>query len=258
MSKNWAVDDTMISEYLDACKEFVQNDDKFNTFKQDPRYTPVLEHVTLEQANVYISQLKSKELLTKKIISSIQQNDKYGSPTTYKTDILGQISPTTVRYVKNSLDILNYFGPDTQYQKILEIGGGYGGLCKVLSSLVKFDEYYLVDLPEVSELSKKYLNNFIGIKNKISYITTETLVPVSDVDLVISNYAFSECDREYQNLYYDLMIKGSKRFYMVYNNFTNNMNSDEFIAKVSSDFSIYVEQEIFPPHYNQIIYGTKL
>jgi putative sugar O-methyltransferase len=258
MSKNWAVDDTMIAKYLEACKDFVQDDDKFDAFKQDPRYTPVLEHVTPDQSDIYISQLKSPELLTKKVVTSIRQNDKYGSPITYITDLFGQISPTTVRYTKNALDILDHFGPDTEYKKILEIGGGYGGLCKVLSSLVKFDEYYLVDLPEVSELSKKYLNNFPRIKDKISYITTETLVPVNDLDLVISNYAFSECEREYQKLYYDTMVKNAKRFYMVYNNFTDNMNGEEFISLASSDFSIHVEYETYSSHSNHIIYGTKL
>lgn len=259
MSKSWDVNQNMIDNYLTACKEFVEDNSKFNTFKQDPRYTPVLEHVTKEQSDVYISKLKSKDLITKSVLTSVKQNDKYGSPTTYNYDFFEEISPTTIRYIKNSLDILDHFGKDVEYKKVLEIGGGYGGLCKVFSSFVNFEEYYLIDLPEVSALSKKYLDKFRSIKTKISYINTESLVPIDNLDLVISNYAFSECDVKYQNIYYDTFIKNSKRFYMVYNNFTtNNLNGEQFIKMASNDFSIHVESEVFPPHTNQIIYGTKL
>ena len=39
--------------------------------------------------------------------------------------------------------------------KIVEVGGGYGGLCRVLSKVCEFDEYILIDLPEVSAFTEK-------------------------------------------------------------------------------------------------------
>jgi len=258
MTEKWAIDKTAIQKYIESCNDFVKNDDLFDTFKQDSRYTPILEHVGKEESELLISEMKSKELLTNDILESIKENDRYGSPTVFNYSSFGTISPSSLRYTKNCLDILTYLGDKIKFKNVLEIGGGYGGLCKVFSSFVNFSNYYLVDLPEVSELSKKYLNKFDKIKDKINYITTENIIEVGKLDLVISNYAFSECSAECQQKYYDLMISNSKSFYMVYNNFTiGNLNSEAFIELASKDFNITVEDEIRSTHNNCIIYGIK-
>jgi putative sugar O-methyltransferase len=256
MNKLWDVNQSMIDNYLQACIEFVENDDLFNVFKVDARYTPVLEHLTETDANLYFSEMKSKEILTETLVNSVKENDAYGSPLLFNHPELGIISPTTVRYIKNSLDIVSYFGSDSPLKNVLEIGGGYGGLCKVFSSFNTFKRYHLVDFPEVNGLSKKYLNMFKLLKNKIHHISTSEVKEINDLDLVISNYAFSECSREYQELYYNLFIKNAKNFYLVYNNFTeNNLNSQAFIELASRDFSITFETEIRHPHTVHIIYG---
>ena len=258
MTEKWAIDKTAIKKYIESCNDFVKNDDLFDTFKQDSRYTAILEHVGKEESDILISEMKSKGLITPDILNSIKENDTYGSPTTFNYNEFGNISPSSIRYTKNCLDILSHFGDKIKYKKVLEIGGGYGGLCKVFSSFVNFSNYYLVDLPEVSELSKKYLNKFDSIKNKVVYMNTENVIKVDKLDLVISNYAFSECSKECQQNYYDLMIKNSKSFYMVYNNFTvGNLNSESFIEIASKDFDIKIEDEIRSTHSNCILYGIK-
>ena len=259
MNKLWDVNQKMIDDYLQACKDFTDNDELFSNFKRDSRYTPVLEHLTESDALLYVSEMKSKETLTETILDSVRENDLYGSPLTINHSELGMISPTTVRYLKNSLDIITTFKENSPFKKVLEIGGGYGGLCKVFSSFNKFNHYYLVDFPEVNGLSKKYLSNFKLIKNKIYQISTNALREIKDLDLVISNYAFSECSREVQETYYDLFIKNSKNFYLAYNNFTeNNMNSQAFMNRASEDFEISFETELRPPHTVHIIYGKNV
>ena len=54
--------------------------------------------------------------------------------------------------------------------RIVEVGGGYGGLCKVLSTVCEFDEYILIDLPEVSALQRKYIDQFPDIKDKVKNV----------------------------------------------------------------------------------------
>jgi putative sugar O-methyltransferase len=255
MNNSWDVNLSMIENYLQACKEFVDNQELFNNFKRDSRYTPVLEHLTEADGNLYYDEMKHKELLSEELLKSVKENDSCGNPVIFKHSVLGTISPTTTRYLKNSLDIFSHF---KQNKKVLEIGGGYGGLCKVFSVVNKFSYYYLVDFPEVLDLSKKYLSQFSTIKNKIYYIPTDSLRDVSNLDLVISNYAFSECSKETQLEYYERFIKKSKNFYLVYNNFTeNNMNSQEFIELATKDFHIEIETEIRPPHTVHILYGRR-
>ena len=259
MNKLWDVNQSMIDNYLLSCKEFVENDELFNIFKSDSRYTPVLEHLTEADANLYFLEMKSKNLLNEKVIASVKENDKYGSPILFNHSELGTISPTTMRYLKNSLDIVDFFGPQMPFKKVVEIGGGYGGLCKVFNSFNKFDSYYLVDFPEVNGLSKKYLGQFKNINNKVHHIGTDSVTGIPDIDFLISNYAFSECSAEYQDLYYDSFIKNSKNFYLVYNNFTeNNVNSQGFIELASDEFEITVETELRPPHTVHIIYGRRI
>lgn len=258
MNDKWDVNQSMIDLYLEACIDFVENDDKFDSFKQDNRYTPVLEHVSKEESLTYINEMKSREILTSEVLEYVKENDKYGNPTTYEYDGLGTLSPSTIRYIKNSLDILDHFGPDTSYDNIVEIGGGYGGLCKVFTSFVNFKKYTLFDLPEASKLSQKYLSKFESLKGKVSFRDTDNVNHLKKVDLAISNYAFSECSRQYQEEYFNKIIKRAGKFYIIYNAFTkNNIGPNEFLNLVSETFDVHVEKENRPTHSNFIFYGTK-
>lgn len=258
MNDKWDVNQSMIDLYLEACSDFVENDDKFDSFKRDSRYTPVLEHVSKDESLTYINEMKSKELLTQEVLESVKENDKYGTPVTYEYDGLGELSPSTIRYLKNSLDILDYFGSDASYDNIVEIGGGYGGLCKVFTSFVNFKKYTLFDLPEASKLSQKYLSKFESLRGKVTFRDTDNVNQLRKVDLAISNYAFSECSSKYQEEYYNKVIKGAGKFYIIYNAFTqNNIGPDEFLNLARETFDVYVEKEIRPTHSNLILYGIR-
>jgi hypothetical protein len=103
------------------------------------------------------------------------------------------------------------------------------------------------------------------VKNGGSYqmsvnnlIATKYVLEEKNIDLVISNYAFSECDVKIQEFYYNTVISNAKYFYMVYNNITPyNMNWEKFKTYASKDFNIHIEEEIRSTHTNYIFYGTK-
>jgi len=76
MNDSWDVNQSMIDLYNEACKDFVSNDNNFDTFKQDSRYIPVLEHVDKKESLLYISEMKSKELITESVLNSIKENMK--------------------------------------------------------------------------------------------------------------------------------------------------------------------------------------
>jgi putative sugar O-methyltransferase len=207
MNKQWVVNQSMIDNYLQACREFASDNEAFATFKQDPRYTSVLEHLTEADAHLYFSEMKSKESLNKTILDSIRKNDLYGSPMLFNHSELGTISPTTVRYLKNSLDIISYFEEQLPPRKILEIGGGYGGLCKIFNSFHKFSVYYLLYLPEVNDLSRKYIDNFKEIKNKVHQISTESLKKVKNLGLVISNMLFQNVQERFRRFIISVTLR---------------------------------------------------
>ena len=148
----WMLQDEAANPYLDVCQYAAKSDEFFKRFKSHPAYTHVLEHVSYEEGKQYLKEIDS-DYFDK--LQEIKQNDAMGKPNTHEYPSVGEISPTTIRYIKNTSDIINKFG--TSFDSIVEIGGGYGGLCKVMSSFVKFDQYLLLDLEECNLLSRKYL-----------------------------------------------------------------------------------------------------
>ena len=208
--------------------------DFFRGFKSHPAYRHVLEHVSYEEGQQYLDEV---EIDYKDKLDEIKENDALGTPVTCSYKGVGTISPTTVRYLKNTSDIVNKFG--TSFDSIVEIGGGYGGLCKVMSSFVEFENYLLIDLEECNMLSRKYLSNFD--LPTMSYQAEEIVDVEDNFDLLVSNYALSECNRETQMMYIERFVKKSDKFYLMHNNFhadNGNMSYEEFIDVMSDTHDI--------------------
>ena len=76
-------------------------------------------------------------------------------------------------------------------------------------------KYLLFDLPPVLELNKKFLGA-IGTIDKFEFIDGRNPSERSS-DLLISNYAFSELNREVQLMYLERVIPNAKMGYMTWN-----------------------------------------
>lgn len=250
---SWTIDKSSADPYLRVCELAAKYDEHFSKFKSNPEYRCILEHVPYEMGKQYLDEVKI-EFKTK--LDKIKENDLFGSPITFEYDEIGIISPTTLRYLKNVSDILTKFG--NGFKSIVEIGGGYGGLCKVLSEFVDFESYLLIDLEECNLLSRKYLSKFNlpAESHRSEEVTVE-----KDFDLLISNYAFSECTRETQLEYIEKFIMKSKRFYITHNNMnlssSNNISDIEFISMISDIFDIQYYSELGEETNPKVIYGVK-
>ena len=236
--------------YTEICAEAVENDEVFARFKQDPRYTAILEHVPPEQGEDYVHTIQAYEL-DEDIINSFKENDSIGGANLVEYDEpFGRISPSTLRYIQNALDISYFFG-EGELNKIVEIGGGYGGLCKTISCLCDFDEYHLYDIEPASKLQEKYLSKF-GIKAVHHSVPEET----KDIDLLISNYAYSELGENLQDLYYNNVIKNAKKVYMILNR--GQVSREVLLNRAKEDFDVRVDKVIdfWPP--NGYLYYTTM
>ena len=249
---SWTLQDSAVTPYLQACAAAAQASDFFKGFKSHPAYRHVLEHVSFEEGQQYLDEI---EIDYKDKLDEIKENDAYGTPITCSYAGIGFISPTTLRYLKNTSDIVNKFG--TSFDSIVEIGGGYGGLCKVMSTFVEFDQYLLLDLEECNMLSRKYLSHFD--LPTMSY-QAEEIVEVEDrFDLLISNYALSECNRETQMMYIEKFVKKSDKFYLMHNDFhadNGNMGHEEFIEVMSDTYDIEYYGEHGVETNPKVMFGT--
>lgn len=253
MIENWSCLTTQdTTPYAEICIEAVENDEVFEKFKQDPRYTAILEHVSPEHGQKYFNGIMYYEL-NAELIEAFKENDKlgganlidYGNP-------FGYVSPSTLRYVQNTLDIAHFVG-EGEINKIVEIGGGYGGLCKTISCLCDFDEYHIYDLESASKLQQKYLSNF-NIKDKVFFHSVPE--KIEDVDLLISNYAYSELNLELQNLYYENVIKNAKRVYMILNR--GEVSRDVLLKRAEEDFEVDVQKVLDFWSPNGYLYYTTM
>ena len=240
--------------YVDVCSQAAVDDDVFAKFKSIEAYTNVLEHVSKDQGIWYLETILEMTNDLNANLEEFKENDKYGNPAILGDyPEIGVISPTTLRYIKNTFDMASLVG-ETPLSRIVEVGGGYGGLCRVLSKVCEFDEYIMIDLPEVSALQRKYIDQFPDIKDKVKCVSTNDFGQITDVDLFISNYALSECDLKSQMAYYDMIIANAKYVYLIYNlvNF-NDFHYNDFIDKIKEHFTFDTGRD----YENTVILATR-
>jgi putative sugar O-methyltransferase len=209
------------NSYPQFCKLAVEDDTVFMSFKTSPAYTKILEHVTFEEGMYYYNHFKHNTDIISRL-NKFKINDSVGAPKMYDYEF-GKFSPTTLRYIKvlSDLSQLKLDGMD-----IIEIGAGYGGQYVTLRQYAKPKSYTIIDLPDVIELQQKYIeaNNLNDIE--INFYSIENLPRLSG-DLLISNYALSECITQVQDVYIEKIINNCKRGYIIHNRDTG-YTSNEF------------------------------
>jgi len=123
------------------------------------------------------------------------------------------LSPLFLRYIHQVHQLLTHF-PDIKNYNILEIGGGFGGHCAVLSVAQRPRNYNIVDLPAVAQLVNKYLSATETKARAWGY--NDPGWHERAPDLLISHYCFSEIDADKQDVYLPI-IKKSPRGFMICN-----------------------------------------
>jgi hypothetical protein len=207
------------SAYLQIISSASHNDESFARFRSNREYRQILEHVSKSQGYEYLREIKLGSSGVKEMIAKVGFLNTCGLPLVYFYPRLGFLSPTTLRYCK-VFDELNRLFPDISEMIIAEIGGGFGGQAAVLRNLSGFKSYTIYDLPEVHKLQSKFLavNNS---ESGVSYADGR-LAPPGKFDLVISNYAVSELQRELQVAYFENVVSSSSRGYLTWNLISQN------------------------------------
>jgi putative sugar O-methyltransferase len=223
-------------DYMIFCKEAAFHDDLFTSFRAHPTIIMMIENVRYDESMLISKCILEKYPFFENYYSKICEEDKIGRPIQFNYSSIGLLSPTALRYIKIAGDILNEFGSLNSF-RILEIGGGYGGQCKILHNLSGFASYTNIDLPNCLYLFSKY-TNFHKITDLVC-IENTNLKDISDYDLLISNYAFSEIDVEEQLHYIELVINKIPRGYITYNNANEDMikslSVDGFVNLLSKE-----------------------
>lgn len=201
-------------EYLELCKQALIDERVFKNFKRDPLYALFKEYTTFDEGKQFLEVIyrDSPDLLNPLLMKKFHSNDLIGNPQTFLYSRIGLFSPSTLRYIKVVSDLRRHFG-NLDGKRIVEIGGSYGGQCKILSDLFAFASYTFIDMPESLDLTKKYLTQFDFI------VKSEEIENIQECDLVVSHFGFSELNANLQKYYIKRIFSKAKGGFLVCNFF---------------------------------------
>lgn len=228
--------DGVANNYINAIRSFINDKSEFNTFRQKLGSTGILEG-DASCGDLWLKMILDKfgDTILKEKLHLFKRNDLYGNPVIKNYGEYGDVCPFTFLYIWQGLNAINKF-KTTKFDKIVEIGTGYGALCIIMDALCEYKEYVVIDLPDVVELNRRYLSNFPEIYKKVTFIPCNELNEITDIDLFLSFAAISECNTETQLEYFDKIVKNTKYAYLSY-----NRNNSEFFNAASLLFNISSE-----------------
>ena len=204
-------------KYLEVCQKAVADDTVFANFRSYVDYVTVVEACGRKLGTAYLKAITQDFPHLLYYMPLFHTSDSVGGPAVfYYKKVRRGFSPTTLRYIKVLGDLEHLFGK-LDDMDIIEIGGGYGGQCKIIHDIAKPRSYTIVDLPDALKLSEKYLDCF-EIKDIVFKQPTDDFA--NSYSLCISNYAFSEVSYNYQKTYAEKIIKHCKNGYMTCNHFS--------------------------------------
>lgn len=221
-----------------VCLEAIEKEEVFDTFKQNwcfgymlEQFHPGSEYFGHVFSNALVNRYKN--YLNKLPWDNYKLNDSIGGPKMEERRIFEEFvklddynfSHTTLRYIFTSLEILDHlkskYGAIPDKLDIVEIGGGYGGQCKILiDTLNKLSPetiytYTIIDLPNPSKLQRKYLDR-LKVENVICS-TSDNYEKNKKYDLCISMYSIGEIPLEKQDEYVKEIVINSESLYMIWN-----------------------------------------
>lgn len=154
----------------------------------------------------YYNELLQDEFITQQILPTLS-TEHIGNP--YKFNHLPKCSPTTIfqlLHLKLIRERLGVFIPQSDITNIVEIGGGYGNLARIMYDLEYEGSYSIIDFPLMSRIQDDFLTKCgISDVNTVE-LNDNTLTPTGGKSMLIGTYSISEMPistRQYIESFYD-------------------------------------------------------
>jgi len=176
-----SVSDT--ARYNLVCAKAAWDDLFFEVFRRHPAYMQIVETLDARSAMDFLNLALANCPHYLANVEEFRRNESVGGPLLVNFPTVGVFAPSTLRYIKVASDIERFFG-NLNGLRVAEVGAGYGGQCRILACLNRFESYTLFDLPSPSRLARRYLDCFAVPNVVIGDIFAEH---ARRYDLVISN-----------------------------------------------------------------------
>jgi hypothetical protein len=180
------------------------------------------------------------------IYANFALNDTLGGSLYTLGTRLGPISGETLRYAGSTGMIVKAFG-NLSGSTIVEFGPFVGGLAHSLLSFYTgtIGTYYMIDLPEVQELSKKYFQTMsytVSLPYDTASFNYDTASAPSSGHIFISEYALTEYTEPDLTNYFKQYVSQSAGFF-IRSNFVDPSMYLGFVASCSVSFNVTASEE---------------
>ena len=92
------------NNYPEFCLKASKNDDLFGSFRRKPIYNQIVELLSEEQGQAFLNEIElNSDSLGE--INNFKNNDLYGNPRKFHYLKIGELSPTTLMYIKVIYDL---------------------------------------------------------------------------------------------------------------------------------------------------------
>lgn len=167
------------------------------------------------------------------------KESSYGSP-----HIINHgYSLVTLQSLYNVFLIYHKLKDINSFDHIVDIGGGYGNLCKTCFDLGFEGTYTIYDFPEIIALQQKYLQHTYPSKD-VQYKQLQDGWDVDDNSLLIATYSMSEMPVDDREIISDNLSKFQSIFIMYQKQF-GNFNNKQYFDKMISDHPEFEFQSEF-------------
>jgi len=199
----------------------------------------------------------------KKVWKKILKEIPIGNAPPYKHDFFS--SGNLIHTAYNLAQYMDGTGANVNdFDKIIEFGGGYGCMCRIIKQLGFKGQYIIIDLPEFSHLQEYYLKSSNQIHNvillddynkldNISYSTDEKV-------LFIGTWSLSETPMYIREAFLEKLNKFSPESYLIgYQSEFEGENNIKYFEQFKNDNSDieWIEHKIEHIETNYYLFGLK-
>ncbi len=212
---SWLTNKDSITRYTEALRHATTDDETFKKFRREAGVREIVEGVPDVVGRGYhdkITKLVGVDELNR-MWERVTKNDKVGDPALVELTPHGRAASTTMRYLWNVLDMQQH-GVKLDDACVVEIGGGYGGLCRMIHEFHKPISYTIIDLPEATALAKRYLAMY---DIEPTFVSCHDYKQRRPIDTFISNYALTELSKDTQHEYVNHLMKYASYGYVTFN-----------------------------------------
>lgn len=219
------------------------------SFLRQPTISKTTHPNVQDLAVLYYNDLMQGLFFKERILPGLKDG-LVGQPFQFK--LLPECSPLTIQHAYHLNLVHEHLGvfiPSSKISRVVEIGGGYGNLCRLIKQFGYAGTYTIVDFPEMLQLQQHYLKQHAV--SQVEFVTLEEsslFLPSSEVSILIATFSVNEMPMESRKILEDQYNQYDYLFF-AYNTAFDGINNIEYFNQLRSNLDPLFETQCIKDKY---------